>query len=68
MLTGEDAKAIEALSRVLESAAAELHVEFSLAGKVDYTYVSGAARRGADRGRPADRSRPAHGAVAASTC
>ena len=44
MLSGEDAQAIEALSRVLREAAKELHVEFSLAGKVDYTYVSGAAQ------------------------
>jgi ATP-dependent helicase/nuclease subunit A len=44
MLSGEDANAIEALSRVLKAAAAELHVEFAHAGKVDYTYVAGAAR------------------------
>ena len=44
MLSGEDAQAIEALSRVLREAAKELQVEFSLAGKVDYTYVSGAAQ------------------------
>ncbi len=29
---------------MLREAAKELHVEFSLAGKVDYTYVSGAAQ------------------------
>ena len=44
MLSGDDAQAIEALSRVLREAAKELQVEFSLAGKVDYTYVSGAAQ------------------------
>ena len=44
MLTGEDAAAIVALSRVLRAAAAELQLEFTRAGKVDYTYVSGAAR------------------------
>jgi ATP-dependent helicase/nuclease subunit A len=55
MLTGEDAKAIEALSRVLKAAAAELHVEFSHAGKVDYTYVAGAARAAlTEDGEPTD--------------
>ncbi len=54
-LTGEDAHAIEALSRVLEAAAAELHVEFSNVGKVDYTYVSGAARVAlTEEGEPTD--------------
>jgi ATP-dependent helicase/nuclease subunit A len=44
MLSGEDAAAIEALSRVLKHAAGYLHVEFAQAGKVDYTFVAGAAR------------------------
>ncbi|MEJ0039986.1 MAG: UvrD-helicase domain-containing protein [Gammaproteobacteria bacterium] len=55
MLSGEDAQAIEALSRVLREAAKELHVEFSLAGKVDYTYVSGAAQSAlVEEGLPTD--------------
>jgi ATP-dependent helicase/nuclease subunit A len=55
MLSGEDAAAIEALSRVLREAAQELHVEFSLAGKVDYTYVAGAARAAlTEEGEPTD--------------
>jgi ATP-dependent exoDNAse (exonuclease V) beta subunit len=55
MLTGEDANAIEALSRVLKAAAAELQLEFSLAGKVDYTYVAGAARAAlTEDGTPTD--------------
>ena len=43
-LTEDDAAAIEALSRMLSRAAAELHTEFAQVGRVDYTYVSGAAR------------------------
>jgi ATP-dependent exoDNAse (exonuclease V) beta subunit len=55
MLSGEDAAAIEALSRVLREAAKELQVEFSLAGKVDYTYVAGAARAAlTEDGEPTD--------------
>ena len=55
MLTGDDAAAIVALSRVLRAAAAELQVEFSRAGKVDYTYVSGAAREAlTEDGTPTD--------------
>ncbi|HEX2679405.1 MAG TPA: UvrD-helicase domain-containing protein, partial [Polyangiales bacterium] len=55
LLSGEDALAIEALSRVLREAAKELHVEFSLAGKVDYTYVSGAAQSAlVEEGLPTD--------------
>jgi ATP-dependent exoDNAse (exonuclease V) beta subunit len=55
MLSGEDAAAIEALSRVLREAAKELQVEFSLAGKVDYTYVAGAARAAlTENGEPTD--------------
>ncbi len=55
LLTGEDAKAIEALSRVLKTAAAELQLEFSQSGKVDYTYVAGAARAAlTEEGAPTD--------------
>ncbi len=55
MLSGEDANAIEALSRVLRAAAAELQVEFALAGKVDYIYVAGAARAAlTEEGEPTD--------------
>jgi ATP-dependent exoDNAse (exonuclease V) beta subunit len=43
-LTAEEAATLRALSRVLSRAAAELHVEFAQAGRVDYTYVTGAAR------------------------
>jgi ATP-dependent helicase/nuclease subunit A len=39
-----DAAAIEALSRLLRSAAAHLQAEFSASGRVDHTYVAGAAR------------------------
>ena len=39
-----DAAAIEALSRLLRSAAAHLQAEFSMSGRVDHTYVAGAAR------------------------
>ncbi|HEU4627036.1 MAG TPA: UvrD-helicase domain-containing protein [Steroidobacteraceae bacterium] len=44
-LTPADAQAIEALSRVLRVAAAQLQVEFAAEGRVDYTYVAGAARQ-----------------------
>ena len=44
-LTPADAQAIEALSRVLKVAAAQLQVEFAAEGRVDYTYVAGAARQ-----------------------
>jgi ATP-dependent exoDNAse (exonuclease V) beta subunit len=43
-LTSADAEAIEALSRVLKVAAAQLQLEFAAEGRVDYTYVAGAAR------------------------
>jgi len=49
-LTGADANAIEALSRVLKAAAAELQLEFAAAGRVDYTYVAGAAREALTEG------------------
>ena len=54
-LEENDAAAIEALSRLLRSAAAHLQAEFSLAGRVDHTYVAGAARAAlADAGLPTD--------------
>ncbi|HZO21599.1 MAG TPA: UvrD-helicase domain-containing protein [Steroidobacteraceae bacterium] len=43
-LATADAGAIEALSRVLRFAAAHLQAIFAAAGRVDYTYVAGAAR------------------------
>jgi ATP-dependent exoDNAse (exonuclease V) beta subunit len=49
-LTAADAAAIEALSRVLRAAAAELQLEFAAAGRVDYTYVAGAARQALTEG------------------
>jgi ATP-dependent helicase/nuclease subunit A len=42
-LTPADARAIAALSRVLKVTAAQLQLEFGMEGRVDYTYVSGAA-------------------------
>ncbi len=54
-LTQGDAAAVEALSRLLRSAAAHLQAEFSTAGRVDHTYVAGAARLAlADAGLPTD--------------
>ncbi|TLY92114.1 MAG: hypothetical protein E6K44_05695 [Gammaproteobacteria bacterium] len=54
-LSAADEAAIAALSRVLEHAARELHVEFAEAGRVDYTYVTGAARAAlADAGLPTE--------------
>ena len=43
-LPPEDAAALEALSRLLRRAAAELHREFATRQRVDYTYIAGAAR------------------------
>src|ERR1700730_9371331 len=43
-LSEADEAAIAALSRVLERAAHELHVELAQQGPVDYSYVTGAAR------------------------
>src|SRR6266853_3606220 len=43
-LSAPDEATIGALSRVLEHAARELHVEFAQQGRVDYAYVTGAAR------------------------
>jgi ATP-dependent helicase/nuclease subunit A len=54
-LSPDDAAAIEALSRVLRVAASHLHLEFAAAGRVDYTYVSGAARAAlTEEGLPTD--------------
>jgi hypothetical protein len=54
-LAADDAAAIAALSRVLSRAAAELHAAFAEAGRVDYTYVTGAARAAlAEGGEPTD--------------
>jgi ATP-dependent helicase/nuclease subunit A len=54
-LNGEDAAAIVALSRILRRAAAELHAVFAEAGRVDYTYVTGAARAAlAEGGEPTE--------------
>ncbi|HEY6824901.1 MAG TPA: UvrD-helicase domain-containing protein, partial [Steroidobacteraceae bacterium] len=50
-----DAAAIGALARVLSRAAAELHAEFAQAQRVDYTYVTGAARQAlTEGGEPTD--------------
>ena len=44
LLSATEAAAIAALSRVLARAAAELQLEFAASGRVDYTYIAGAAR------------------------
>ncbi len=44
-LAGEDAATIGSLARVLARAAAELQAEFAAAGRVDHSYVTGAARQ-----------------------
>ena len=50
-----DATAIMALSRVLRAAAIQLQAEFSIDGRVDHTYIGGAARAAlADAGLPTD--------------
>ncbi len=50
-----DVAAVEALSRLLRSAAAHLQAEFAIAGRVDHTYVGGAARAAlSDAGLPTD--------------
>lgn len=43
-LDPDDAQALDALARVLRTGAAYLQLEFSTAGRVDHTYVAGAAR------------------------
>ncbi|MBS0417104.1 MAG: UvrD-helicase domain-containing protein [Proteobacteria bacterium] len=54
-LSNADAAAIEALSRVLRAAAVYLQAEFAVSGRIDHTYVAGAARQAlADAGEPTD--------------
>lgn len=54
-LSNSDAAAIEALSRVLRAAAVFLQAEFAVSGRIDHTYVAGAARQAlADAGLPTD--------------
>lgn len=54
-LAAEDAAALAALSRVLRAAAAQLQARFALDGRVDHTYVAGAARAAlAESGLPTD--------------
>ncbi|MDB6047177.1 MAG: hypothetical protein JWM63_5728 [Gammaproteobacteria bacterium] len=54
-LYDSDAAAIMALSRVLRAAAIQLQAEFAIAGRVDHTYIAGAARAAlADAGLPTD--------------
>ena len=54
-LSGVDAAALAALSRVLARAAAELHGQFASAGRVDYTFIMGAARAAlAEAGEPTE--------------
>jgi ATP-dependent helicase/nuclease subunit A len=54
-LTPADAQAVQALSRVLKVAAAQLQIEFAAEGRVDYTYVAGAARAAlTESGEPTD--------------
>ncbi|MGA7541027.1 MAG: UvrD-helicase domain-containing protein [Steroidobacteraceae bacterium] len=51
----EDAAALAALSRVLRAAAAQLQALFALEGRVDHTYIAGAARSAlAEGGLPTD--------------
>ncbi|HZT01628.1 MAG TPA: UvrD-helicase domain-containing protein [Steroidobacteraceae bacterium] len=54
-LGAEDAAALAALSRVLRAAAAQLQALFALDGRVDHTYIAGAARAAlAEFGLPTD--------------
>lgn len=54
-LSRADSAAIEALSRVLRSSAVYLQAEFAANGRVDHTYVAGAARESlTDGGLPTD--------------
>lgn len=51
----QDAGALAALSRVLRAAAAQLQARFALEGRVDHTYIAGAARAAlAEAGLPTD--------------
>jgi ATP-dependent exoDNAse (exonuclease V) beta subunit len=54
-LIAADAAALAALSRVLRAAATQLQARFALEGRVDHTYVAGAARAAlAEGGLPTD--------------
>ncbi len=54
-LSDADGAALAALARVLNLAARELQVEFAVAGRVDYTYVTGAAHSAlTEEGAPTD--------------
>jgi ATP-dependent helicase/nuclease subunit A len=54
-LGSDEVAAIEALARILSRAAAELHAEFAHAQRVDYTYITGAARQAlSEDGEPTD--------------
>ena len=54
-LVESDASAIMALSRVLRAAAVQLQAEFASDGRVDHTYIAGAARAAlAEAGLPTD--------------
>ena len=54
-LVESDSAAIMALSRVLRAAAIQLQTEFASDGRVDHTYIAGAARAAlADAGLPTD--------------
>jgi len=55
VLDEADAAALEALSRVLRLAAVQLQTEFTLDGRVDHTYIAGAARQAlTENGEPTD--------------
>ncbi|HLY52419.1 MAG TPA: UvrD-helicase domain-containing protein, partial [Steroidobacteraceae bacterium] len=49
-LSADERAAIVALSRILSRAAAELHTVFAESGRVDYTFVTGAARAALSEG------------------
>jgi ATP-dependent helicase/nuclease subunit A len=54
-LGARDGAALAALSRVLRAAAAQLQAQFALEGRVDHTYIAGAARAAlAEAGLPTD--------------
>ncbi|HUL17895.1 MAG TPA: UvrD-helicase domain-containing protein, partial [Steroidobacteraceae bacterium] len=54
-LPAEEAAALESLARVLAHAAAQLQAQFALAQRVDYTYITGAARQAlAEEGEPTE--------------
>lgn len=54
-LPQDDARALECLARVLHLAAAELEIVFQESGRVDYPYISAAARRALmEEGAPSD--------------